>query len=137
MNSTIEALSYKTCVEYSTDNDQIKRIATLNSEQFACTAQGKNKNRVLFFKVNDDLPELEVDVSEMPYSLIVINDHLLIGHSDGFMTFLRGPSFDEPEITNRLHKGLIFDIVPHIKKEYSQNIITISSDFSLKLWNIC
>ena len=123
-------------MEYSSDNDQIKRMVSLNERQFACTAQGRNRHRVLFFKVNDDLPELEIEVSENPYGLMVLDEHLLIGHSDGYLTFLRAPSFDDPEITNKLHKGLIFDIVPHVKKEYSQNIITIGYDYFLKLWNI-
>ena len=73
MNPTTEALAYKNCFEYSTDSEYIKRIAAINPGEFACTAQGKNRNRVLIYKVDEDLPKLEVDVSENPYSLIVID----------------------------------------------------------------
>ena len=84
---------FKPYLHYSNEYNAIKRLAAVSETHFACTSHGVGKGKLLFFKLSDELIELSVDIQDGAYSLAVLDNHILVGNSNGSIVFLQGPSF--------------------------------------------
>jgi hypothetical protein len=67
---------------------------------------------------------------------LVLDNHVLVGTMLGNIAFFNPKDFSEKELSPRLHNGLIYELVDFGKRNRSHNVISLSGDSSLKIWNV-
>jgi WD40 repeat protein len=67
--------------------------------------------------------------------LLVLDNHILCGSTDGYIYF-DNPNFNAPDLTLRLHNGLIFDVIRTANRSNGHLVTTLGGDNSLKIWNV-
>ena len=79
---------------------------------------------------------MNLEIKEGAYGLLVLDNHILVGTMQGNIAFFNIRDFSERELSPRLHNGLIYELVDFGKRNRSQNVISLSGDSSLKIWNV-
>jgi hypothetical protein len=65
------------------------------------------------------------DIKEGAYGLNVLDQHILVGTSNGNISFFSTENINQREATLKLHSGLIFDIVRLGQRHNGYNIVTL------------
>lgn len=93
----IDKDSYRTSVQYINPGfGNLKRVAPLNDNHFACTAHCLPKGNLLIYNTEDEHIQMHNDIKENAYGLLVLDHHILTGTDNGNIAF-----FSTPDLTQR------------------------------------
>ena len=123
---------------------ETKRVAAINSKEFACTSNFLEAGRgstgkLKVYSLTDEVEIKGLRITEKTYGLLVLDKYIMVGTEEGTVNFVdtRAEEGWDPQITQTLHeRGSIFEMLDVGNTGKGFVMATLGMDYFVKLWQV-